>query len=391
MSERMVGNSMKRFLSILLTLIVLLSGCGKSADTDTVSQEMKLLDGFSDTQYNPETDSQYYWKGVQNVMSVKGKYYMNVDGYLYCIDAANSEMHQVCSKGGCRHNTADCDSYLGDVNFLQYYDGYFYYIIFDDTDDEDNKGATLYRRTFDGLVEEMVCRLFERGECYSLCIHRGYVYFSLENDKENVLYRMKPDKASIPEELFTYDTKRSAFITGISGYGDGVLIQTIFLVHVMLTNYSLICYNLYYYDNSEDETYLVKKNICCNFCNYANNYAIADDKLYYFEKDGVYQYDISSKKERLFYPADDERLEVSYDGRYLYFDNSLKIKPDNEHSIYVFDTNGKHIDTISVPLYSNPFGDTEYLFYGNYGACYVLDKKQIGSRQKDWTKFLFFD
>ncbi|MBQ9885481.1 MAG: hypothetical protein IJM37_01275 [Lachnospiraceae bacterium] len=371
---------MKRIIFAVLVCAVLLSGCTKTTDSESLKKEVVPIEGFTNTEYNPETDNQYYFSEYSGLVAVDGGYYKNYGGFLYFFDKKSKENHPVCSNLSCDHKTENCDAYLGDASYLQYYEGYLYYVIYD----YDNKEAILYRKSPDGSVVEKIGELLRADLIPDITIHRGYAYFAWDSKNDSTLYRIKLKKDAVREKLFVYDAKFDPSIYRIKGYGDGVMFETSYYLN---NDYTGAVFNLYYYDSGENAVKLVKVDT-------GGDYIIADGMVYYYKGDGVYQYDISTRTESMFYPIE-EMVFVSYDGRYLYLNNEYALNweqiSEREHRVYVVDMNGQLIDTIPVPEYICYYGDKDYLFQSMAMGYQMLDKTQLGTGKQEWIKIPMYN
>ena len=366
---------MKRIIFAVLVCAVLLSGCTKTTDSESLKKEVVPIEGFTNTEYNPETDNQYYFSENSDSVAVDGGYYINYAGFLYFFDKKSKENHPVCSNLSCDHKTENCDAYLGDASYLQYYEGYLYYVIYD----YDNKDAILYRKSLDGSVVEKISKILRADIIPNIIIHRGYAYFAWDSKNDSTLYRIKLEKDAVREKLFVYDEKFYPGIFRMKGYGDGVMFEA---SHDLNDDYTGAVFNLYYYDSNENAVKLVKEDI-------GGEYTVADRMIYYYKRGGVYQYDISTKTESMFYPIE-EMVGISYDDRYLYLDNinamNMNQISEKEHRVYVVDTNGQLIDTIPMPEYSCFYGDKDFIFQDIPIGYQVLDKTQLGTGKQEWIK-----
>ena len=373
---------MKKILAAVLLCIIFLVGCTKTTDSESLKKEIVPIEGFTNTEYNPETDNQYFWNGYGQATSVNDGYYLHDFLFLYYADKDKMDFQPVCSNPVCDHQNVDCDAYIDSAMYLQYYGGYLYYVLAD----EGKYLSVLYRKKLDGSVVEKVGELLESQVIPTITIHRGYAYFSTEEYGESVtFYRMKLEKSSKKEELFVYDKGVYPEIYNLQGYGDGVFFDTGYYQDTKFNNPT---YNIYYYDTNEAAVKLVKEDV-------GGVYTAAEGNLYYFKDGGIYKYDTSSSEESLFY-AIDEMVYLSYDGRYLYLNNMYSIDleqtPADEHKLYVVDLQGKYIDTIELTEYECLYGDSDYLFQCMEEGYQFLDKKQIGTGKHEWIyKYMEYD
>ncbi|MBQ9885482.1 MAG: hypothetical protein IJM37_01280 [Lachnospiraceae bacterium] len=374
---------MKKILILVLVCTVLLSGCGKSSATKCIDKEIKPLEGFKNTEYNLETDSQNYFSQYADIFAVENGYYMLSTDLLFYTDKDKIDFQPVCSNPACNHANPECDAYIEFASSIKYYEGDIYYVAsvlkgfmsYEDTDHV----YELHRRSLDGSVDEKICDLGYGRLVLDMTIHRGYAYFrTFDGSESAILNRVKLDKTAEKEELFRNNKGELPEIYGVKGYGDGVLFCADYPSE---DNPEVLKVNIYYYDSNEDAVKLVKEDA-------DSQYAVADGELYYYKTGGVYRYDMSSKQESLFYPSD-EMVSVSYDGKYFYFNNQyehyfLEGSEEIEDTIYVVDKEGNKIDAIEVPGYGCYDGDSDWLFQEKGDGYQFLDKKQIGTGKFEW-------
>ena len=77
---------MKKSITITVLFILLLSliaGCGSSGADGTSIDEMEAFEGFSNTEYNPETDYQYFFGDLSDVVLAGDGYYLRNYDKLY--------------------------------------------------------------------------------------------------------------------------------------------------------------------------------------------------------------------------------------------------------------------------------------------------------------------
>ena len=366
---------MKRIMLPFLLCVFFFAGCTKTTDSESLKKEVVPIEGFTNTEYNSETDNQYYFSEYSGLVAVDGGYYKNYSGFLYFFDKKSKENHPVCSNLSCAHNTEECDAYLGDAMWLQYYEGYLYYVIYDYHDME----AILYRKSLDGSVVEKIGKILRADDIPIIIIHRGYAYFKWDSENDSTLYRIKLEKDAIREKLFVYDDKFYPGLLRMKGYGDGIMFEA---AHDLNDDGTGAVYNLYYYDSSENAVKLVKEGT-------DGEYAIAGGMIYYYNEGGVYQYDISTKTDSMFYPME-EMVCISYDGRYLYLDNvyamTMNQISEKEHRVYVVDMKGQLIETIPLSENLCYYGDMDYLFQSMAIGYQMLDKTQLGTSKQEWIK-----
>ena len=77
---------MKKILAAVLLCIIFLVGCTKTTDSESLKKEIVPIEGFTNTEYNPETDNQYFWNGYGQATSVNDGYYLHDFLFLYYAD-----------------------------------------------------------------------------------------------------------------------------------------------------------------------------------------------------------------------------------------------------------------------------------------------------------------
>lgn len=364
---------------------MLVAGCAEKSTS--LNKEVTPIEGFQNTEYNAETDCQFFWDEITDIASVGNGYYINYDGFLYYMSKDDMEPVPVCSNAGCNHKTEECDAYLGEATYIRYYEGYLYYVI------SDYDKQLLYRRSLDGSSAEKICKMFSSDIVPKICVHRGYAYYSLYTGESDVsLYRVALKAGAEPEELYNYKGY-DADLQKIRGYGDGVMFIECSSVDKDYTEFE---FNICYYDSKEDAVKSVLRNV-------RGDYAVADDKIYYTMSDGIHCYDVASGTDGLFFELN-EFVFLSYDGKYLYADNMYNqnitgedlIFDDEEeidlndysksgHRIYVLNLDGELVDCIEAGYFMMKFGDEDYLFQGNLYGISILDKSMIGTEKHEWA------
>ena len=368
---------MKKSITIIVLFILLLcfmTGCDSIGSAD-ISSEGEVFEGFLNTEYNSETDYQYFFGDLSKVVLVGDGYYLNNYDKLYYMKKDTMQPMPVCSKIDCEHATNDCDAYIDSVSALRYYDGYLYYVVMHGRNEN-----VLYRRALDGSKVEKVCDLISSEDMLitELGIHRGYMLYSvIESEDSCALYRVDLNKKK-NEKIYTYKAFYADLYRFI-GYGYGVL----FIKECALDkDYSAFRYDLCYYDYTKNRISVVLENS-------GGDYAVADDNIYYYADGGVYKYDTKSGNRELFYAAD-EPVFVSYDGKHLYLDNgwayNLELINESECRIYIVDMDGKLMDIVSKNEYYTCYGDADYMFQSALNGIEYFDKSKIGTADNGWTE-----
>ncbi len=376
----------KIIITIIAVSFIFTMGCSKKSES--LNKEVTPLENFQNTEYNAGTDYQFFWNENADIVTVQDGYYINYMGFLYYMDKENAEVIPVCSNIDCNHKTEECDAYLGDATYIQYYDGYIYYVL------SDSRTYFLYRKLLDGSSAEKVCKLFSGDIWPKICVHRGYAYYSIyTGGNDTSLYRVALEVGAEPEKLYNY-SGYDADLQKIRGYGDGVLFIECCSLDKDYTEFS---FNICYYDSNEDAVKSVLKNV-------RGDYAVVEDKIYYTMSDGVHCYDVSTGMDELFFELN-EYVFLSYDGKSLYFDNRYNLNVMGErlyfdendetdidlndysksnHKVYVLDLDGNMVDCIDAGYFNVLFGDEDYLFQGELNGFSVLNKNALGTGLHEW-------
>ena len=161
-------NWTKIIVCCLMTgVIVFTSGCSEKYDGE----------------FNLKTDYQYTydnnitsWRKVQSDSDGK---YIYKKGYIYYYNNKTKTMTPLCNKPNCLHDMEtdqnrllDCNACtspfgLRDDEFIQYYDGYVYYVYED----------SLYRIKKDGSKKDKIFTADDGLYINSWIIHKGYLYY----------------------------------------------------------------------------------------------------------------------------------------------------------------------------------------------------------------------
>ncbi len=372
---------------IMIICILVAGGCRSVDDTDLVSHDIVKLTGFENTEYNLETDYQYYFNDYIDAVFAENGYYIVNDGILYFFDKDSNGTVPVCSKIDCNHISEDCDAYVGNIYCLSYYEQGLYYIMSEYNMMDNTTNYVLYRRALDGSVAEKLYKLATVSAGGSvipeMVVHRGYVYYSvIENETECTLFRVPINGKGDIETLYTIEGY-DAVVYKLKGYGDGIT----FIGSVALdSEYREFDYSLYYYDSNECEVKSVMED------GLIGEYLIYDSKIYYTLPDGIYCYDVIEDKDEKFCETD-SLVYMSSDDNYFYFDNAFgiirgTISEDN-HKISVVNFDGDLIDTIDLDgVNLCMFGDRDYMFRESDNGFVMFDKSQIGTGSYDWIELL---
>lgn len=292
----------KSKIRILIISLVFLAGCGCTGANDNISYDNKNIDieGLnSQSQYDgiPWIDSV-----VPVALAENGMYI--ADTYLLYYDYASQNTIYLCNKPECNHNDNTCNAFLPDdlsgeyfdKNGIQYYDNSIYF------SGLDSKNVCLYKISADGSSREKVMDLFEAElnevvdgtstllnyDSTPYCIHRGYVYYIVDEGDREYLCRKKLGSKS-DEEVITTDVTERTDVYRMEMYGKYLFFQK----GVYTEDFSDIEGGLYAYDVESNDVIEVKKDVI-------NVYVIKDDTLYYeVSGEGIYAYSLRNKSEKL--------------------------------------------------------------------------------------------
>ena len=169
-------NITKMLIAVLLAVIIAFSsGCSKQRDYGE--------------DFNLETDCQYsyycgvgFWKRIQS--DGVGQYILK-NKYIYYYNTEKNTLTPLCNKANCLHDMETDESRLNDCNayaptdktdameFIQYYDGYVYYVV------NDFENGSLYRVKKDGSQKDKIFTTDDKMSINNWLIHRGHLYYAI--------------------------------------------------------------------------------------------------------------------------------------------------------------------------------------------------------------------
>ncbi|MBQ9885396.1 MAG: hypothetical protein IJM37_00845 [Lachnospiraceae bacterium] len=378
---------MKKILfAVWILCLIFLSGCGKKENNDYSAEadnDSNVI--FKNTEYNPDTDYQFFSSNYSEVTASDSIYYFRNYEFVYYWDKKSGQSGALCAKPDCSHDSESCDAYIGFAGNLTYNDGSLYYLEIDEDDASGSFKYTLHSRLPDGSVDKEISELMSSSNELPVIpetmIHRGYLYYviydgTMENSTSR-LCRVPLDGSEDSKELFAYKGV-DADIYQLKGYGDGVMFIVSEAADKDLEKH---IFNIYYYDTASGQTELVVDDT-------RGDYVVINDKVYYTMPDAVYCYDVFAKNKEKFYETN-ALVYMSYDGVNLYLDDSYsKMIDDKENegnTITVLSLDGEIIDSINNDNSQEfCFGDSEYLILGYDEDFKLLDKKYIGKDKTEW-------
>ena len=337
----------KKIITIVLIGSFFLCGCGSTLDeADNSETKINLNIKCEDLASVDEKDAEAWMDTPSNVCSVDDGAYiaqgLDTGDFLYYYDYDAKKYTKVCNKPECSHSDETCNAFLPgamvgdgelyDTSLIQKYDDAIYIGGLDD------KKACIYKVTCDGSERGKVIDLFDAEistskdggatfaeyNSFKFCIHRGYVYYSIDNGQNSSLFRKKLDGSSKSEEtIVSIDEQNDVY--RLEPYGRYVFFQK----GKYNEDYSDITTTLYAYDTEKNEVVDVKDDII-------NVYVIRDDKLYYeVVGEGIYEYSLKDGTESLvvstkdacynIYKTADKYITMSMEGLRVYDENGNEI------------------------------------------------------------------
>ena len=124
-----------------------------------------------------------------------GSYYLDKK-YIYYTDKGSVKYVKLCGKPDCKHNSEDCNAYIGETTIGLYKDHIYWW-----GRDDREQGLSLYRMDLDGSNHEKVKNIFSSMSfSYSGKFHRGYLYYTIGKSNQDIddcgkiLYKIPLDK-----------------------------------------------------------------------------------------------------------------------------------------------------------------------------------------------------
>ena len=241
-----------------------------------------------------------------------------------------------------------------------------------------NSEGFLVRFSPDGAQREKIVQVYQYGQGdtgTNLVFHNDYVYvynmnqhLGMEEEYAETITRYSLDGKE--QAVVAQYTGASCAIMQAKCYGN----QLFFIisdVQKQNVNDKVVLNQaykgLYVYRTDTMEAGRVLEQEVTGYCIDENT-----NKLFYFVKEkGLYSYNINTKEQKLLVEADEKNQmpEISFDGQYIYMDNSAwasiskRMGKEVEKQCFVIDTNGNMIQQISGEKTQRIyFGDGNYLF-----------------------------
>lgn len=387
----------------ILTIVFTVYACGRNSKETQQSQESSNLNNAKQIDILPVKESEYdlqnYWGTItHNFAKGDGGYYYtdNHGNYLMFFDETEQTSYPLCGLPDCSHNSSDCNAYIGmqkGVGYLTetvyYYKGYLYLL---------NSEGDLVRFSPDGSQRQKIATVYNYGQGdtgTNLVFHDDSVYvyninqhLGMEEEYTETITRYSLDGKQ--HSVIVEYTGSGSAIMQAKCYGDqlffivsGVSKQNVNEKVVLSQTYK----GLYVYRTDTKESGKVIDEEVTGYCIDEKN-----NLLYYFVKQkGLYCYDINAKEQKLLLEADENNQmpELSFDGQYIYMDNSTwatfekRVGKEIEKQCFVVDEQGNIVYTISCANTNRIyFGDRSYLFANTAGQKKDSEKSEYSYLKK---------
>lgn len=409
-----------QIIMVLIIVSTLLAGCSKdnqnkgTVATDSVvttssikvsDEEKKIdLDNYK-LDYKEGEDHQPFFFWSEITKSETGYYFWGKGTYdhmLMFFDRKSGMTVPLCNLPNCKHTKEDydkCNGYFNefesspvtagyDTRCLQYYNGNIYIIGVDS-----DAYVCMFRVAKDGSTREKSCRLFKFEpetdsdggvESYnaSVGIHRGYLYFINNKEKELKLRRVKLDSKEEAEVIYKTEGIRPNLYR-MEGYGDYIFFQGGNFTDEACENMDG---GIYAYNIVSQEISLVKKDAI-------SAYMIKDTDIYYSTEDAVKKYNLLTQKDEIFVKTKKGYAAVAADNNYIYVAGDQFFGGDEDSTIHVYKPDKTEVGQIQPPEGSGQcyFGDDSFLFAETFGSssglCIeVFDKSKFNEEESSWKK-----
>ncbi len=267
--------------------------------------------------------SQTYFKSHQVAKGEKGYYFMEEMGkYLLYMDETTKEVIPLCSKAECTHSDKNCDANIRGAHFdycIYYYNNKLYWLT------NDSGMVKLMECAADGSGRKIIGELYpynmESDEA-ELIFAGEYMYFT-ENgvtltDKERSIFLKKMSlKDGTVKTVYEYSDINCAILR-LRAYSGKVYFTITSVNKSDNDTFKTIGKGLFAIDVQSDKTEQVIKDDVRDYCIDTANKAL----YYYVFNEGLYVQ--RNTDTELIYKATEQTgyCELSYDGKYVYMDNT---------------------------------------------------------------------
>lgn len=385
-------------------------GCGNSNNQpiggENTSNDLEFdnteLDGSEDNQdhimkmisidigeYDAETDAQSFFKWGYITQSKQG-YYFCYGKMLMFYDFKSKQVVPVCNKPNCTHDSTtspDCNAVFSD-NYMsydtgtgvRYYEGYLYMTACD----EDGYDC-LYQISLDGSTREKYMRLYRSGKTETTTesiegtstqsyrrapdywIHRGYVYYINNMEKNLAIRRMK--MGSEKEELVYQTQGERAALYRMKAYGDYLVFQTGNFEEDMIE----IDAGIYAYNTKTREIGEIVNNVY-------NEYHIYGDSVYYATATGIRRYDMKTQEDTSIIDGKSDYYAFCVDEDYIYTYNNKSI-------LEVYTRDGQVLCCVIASEMQNLYNvnDGKILAWFSGGKLGIIETEDFADGKAEWT------
>ena len=346
--------------------------------------------------------SQPYWNSPNHTFTkgIGGYYFYNpVSRMIMFFDSKEKIMYPVCGKPDCNHDDTSCNAYLDhSYNMSVYFYKDSLYLL----RTGENGDIILVQEALDGSTRK---DLFEIGTGTGNTLQPIYLAFF-----DNAVYIvdlhdnafLKNEDGSTKIRKRTLDGKDDSIIASFSG--PDVQIENLKIynqqVYFTLKSYSsdkdtrtntFFGKGLYTYNPQDESVIQLTDDDVWDYTIDSVNKIM----YLYIKGDALYKCDLSNIKDskEMLYAASSDSLfcNISYDGKYLYLDNSIASNTSytgNGNKIpiklLILDTKGNTINSIALGS-DIMFGDPNYIFIGLGGATGTSSSKgKINWKSTNW-------
>lgn len=351
---------MKKLIYIITFIFIfLLISC--SADKNVSYSNYKEgcnIESLDDT-YAFEFDSQYYFEETHSLAFDGTYYYYIQDSNLWKYSYFDNLNRMVNTNNNRDENTSDFSKIDEDTNVfcnqVFYYNQFLYMIGIDNQND-----LYLFQISKDGSVRERIQKLYSSLDKFTnieFILHRGYIYFTVTSYETNVncLYRKKIGDSNSLQLLYTLEGISELY--RITSYGFNIYFQEI----VYSEDYKICSSAIKSYNIIDNSIATVIEDVYMD-------YAVDRNIVYYLDSCKLYKYNSDKHSTEVLYNIN-QKCRLSYDGEYLYLDNSFGVDIEEinieDQEVTVLNIHGDVIHKISTSQYG-------YCYFG-YNDILILD------------------
>ncbi|MGN0316534.1 MAG: DUF5050 domain-containing protein [Lachnospira sp.] len=377
-----------KIIPLIMIFALMLASCGKNGQNEKKKISLDGNDSLDITQ-------SYFSGGAKTIAKAEGGYYYIDDSLipspLAYYDNALGKSVYLCDLPNCSHKYVpktgtDCKAYLTGYacEYLMYSDETLYAAC------SDNNKIDLFAMDKDGNNRRLISTLLYTEYVPEMAIYNGYIYYgelcnqTSSEESEISIYKMSLSGGNA-EKIYTFRGNEPEF-SNFKIYGD----------------------DLYFTQSSGSVNFAKKENNIkidgLNRINLENNentkvldepvfnYSIdmESKKVFYsVEGKGLFCYDVKTDQTTTYYEATEQfdRIKMTFDGDYLYFENTAWVSyayymfgyNGLTNKLIVMDPNGNIVNEIELPnttLYVSG-GDKSTLFINADGKTMYAPKESL--------------